>query len=86
MKLLNFLHQVTAMIVAFGLLLVVPMIADFAYDTHVEIGVIIWVNIGIFIMHIKKIDFPVPADEYVDIKGGLKMLWWAIYWPAYLRN
>lgn len=84
MKLLNFLHQLTAMILAFGLLLFVPMIADFAYDSHVEIGVIIWVNVGIFIMHIKKIDFPLPSTKCVDVRGGLKMLWWAISWPAYL--
>jgi hypothetical protein len=86
MKIMNFVHQVTAMIISFGLLLLVPMIADFAYETHVEVGVIIWVQIGIFIMRVKKIDYPQPAPEYVDVRGGFKMLWWAIYWPAYLRN
>ncbi|MET3131156.1 hypothetical protein AAKU55_001415 [Oxalobacteraceae bacterium GrIS 1.11] len=86
MKLTNIVHQATALIVAFGLLLSLPMVLDYAFDTSIETCVIVWVNVGMFTMRAKNIVFPMPAPHYIDVGGGLRLLWWAIYWPAYLRG
>lgn len=81
----NYLNHMIAMVIAYGLVLIAPLICDFVFDTYLEIAVIAWCNIGLFVMRLRKMPFPVPDTSRIDIVGGLKVLWWAIFWPNYLR-
>ena len=71
---------------AYAGVLMVPVIFDFIYDTHSELYVIVWLNVGLFVMRLKKISFPEPAMNHIDIVGGLRVLWWALFWPRYLLS
>lgn len=82
----RYFYLALAMIVAYGTVLTTPMILDFVFDTNVEIFVIIWLNIGLMVMRLRKIDFPMPDTRRIDVQGGLKILWWALFWPRYLLN
>lgn len=82
----RYFYLALAMIVAYGTVLTTPMILDFVFDTNVEIFVIIWLNIGLMVMRLRKIDFPMPDTRRIDVRGGLKILWWALFWPRYLLN
>lgn len=77
-------QQMVAVSLAFGLVLVGPLIVDFMFDTYIELEIIIWFNLGLFVMRRKNMDFPMPAPDRVDIPGGLRVLWWALFWPRYV--
>lgn len=74
------------MVVSYGAVLAVPMFLDFVFDTNIEIFVIVWLNIGLMVMRLKRINFPRPNPHRVDVRGGLNTLWWALFWPRYLLN
>ncbi len=80
----NLIYHLIAMTAAYGLVLLVPVFCDFFFDTHVQIYVVIWCNIGLFVMRAKKMAFPIPDMRRIDVVGGLKTLWWAVFWPNYL--
>ena len=85
MKLQHIIYHLSAMVIAYGIVLVLPMLFDYVFDTCTEIVVIVWLNIGLLVMRVRKIPFPSPDMHHVDVKGGLKVLWWAIFWPNYMR-
>jgi hypothetical protein len=35
-------------------------------------------------MRSKNIAFPMPRPDRIDIPGGLRLLWWALFWPRYV--
>ncbi|GGC76915.1 hypothetical protein [Undibacterium terreum] len=84
MKLKNLVCHLIAMTLAYGLVLFAPVLCDFFFDTHVQIYVVIWCNIGLFVMRAKNMPFPIPDMGRIDVVGGLKTLWWAVFWPNYL--
>lgn len=77
-------NYLAAMILAYGIILLIPVIVDFVFDTNTEAYVITWCNVGLCVMWMKKVPFPVPDHHRLDIAGGLRALWWAIFWPNYL--
>lgn len=77
--------HVAGMAVAYTCVLIVPKVVDFSFDTHTELYVIVWLTVGLLVMQIKQIRYPAPAVDRVDIVGGLLVLWWALFWPRYLR-
>jgi hypothetical protein len=84
MNLRQFLHFVLAMVIAYGAVLLIPLFVDYTFDTHMEYLAIIWLNVGLAVMRLKQIQFPLPDVRRVDISGGLRVLWWALFWPSYL--
>lgn len=86
MNLRRYLCFLLGMIIAYGAVLTAPVILDFVFDTNVETFVIIWLNIGLMVMRLRKIEFPMPDMRRIDVRGGLNMLWWALFWPRYLLN
>lgn len=78
-----FFH-VLAMALAYGIALLLPAVFDFIFDTHVELFVIVWLNAGLFIMRLKRLAFPLPDMARIDVRGGLRVLWWALFWPRYV--
>jgi hypothetical protein len=82
----QFLHQLASITLAYGVLLAVPLLVDFVCDTHSELLIIAWCNIGVLVMRAKKIGFPMPDNSRVDLAGGLRVLWWSLFWPEYLRR
>lgn len=78
------MNYVLAILAAYGMVLLAPMLFDFAFDTNVELLVIVWLNVGMFIMRAKKMAFPMPDMRRIDIKGALRLMWWALFWPNYL--
>jgi len=84
MNIKHIVYHLTGMAIAYGLVLLIPIICDFIFDTNIEMFVIGWFNIGLIVMIRKQISFPTPDMQRVDIKGGLKALWWAFFWPNYL--
>jgi len=72
------------MALAYLVILLLPMVVDFAFETNVELLVIVWLNIGMIVMIQKKIAFPTPDMRRIDVTGALRTLWWAMFWPTYL--
>ncbi len=84
MKISNFMNFFLTIVAAYGLMLALPMVLDFAFDTNIEIITIAWINVGVFVMRAKKIDVPMPDNRRIDVSGGLRLLWWSLFWPGYL--
>jgi hypothetical protein len=80
------MYQMVALLIAWTVLLAATGLIDelFNFETHpILIG---WLCVGIGIMLIRKIDFPLPAIDRVDVPGAFTMLWWAAFWPRYLSK
>ena len=45
-----------------------------------------WLCIGGLVLAHRKIEYPVPSGDRIDIKGALAMFWWMAWWPRYLRG
>lgn len=45
----------------------------------------LWLCIGLWVMLLKGIAFPMPNPGRIDIRGAFRSLWWATFWPQYLR-
>ena len=73
-----------AVVAAFVIVLTIPLILDFMFGTYFELGLIAWFNVGLFVMRSKNIAFPMPRPDRIDIPGGLRLLWWALFWPRYV--
>jgi len=84
MKLQLALYHLCSMALAYGVILLLPMIVDFTFETNIELMVIGWLNIGMIVMVRKRIAFPTPDMRRIDVAGALKTLWWALFWPNYL--
>lgn len=86
MKFAHVINFVLTIIAAYGLVLALPMLLDFAFDTRLELITIVWINVGIFVMCAKKMPIPLPDSRHVDVSGGLRLIWWALFWPSYLSS
>ena len=84
MKLSNFFNYALAVIAAYGVVLALPMVIDFVFDTNLELITIFWINIGVFVMRAKRMNVPTPDSRRIDLGGGLRLLWWSLFWPNYL--
>jgi hypothetical protein len=80
----RWLYQMAALLIAWTILLAVSGLLDELCNTISQLFVIAWLCSGLGIMLLKKIDFPLPQPDRVDVPGAFKMLWWAAFWPRYL--
>ena len=86
MKLRSIFYHLFAMAIAYAVVLLLPMIFDFAFETNVELIVIGWLNLGMMVMIAKGVEFPKPDTRRIDVVGALNTFWWALFWPKYLFN
>lgn len=82
----RWLHQMLALLIAWTILLGVTGLLDEFYGTVSQYLVMVWLCLGIGVMLLKKIDFPVPQADRIDVPGAFRMLWWAAFWSRYLRR
>lgn len=75
-----------ALLIAWTILLATTGLIDQLCNTKIHLILIAWLCVGIGVMLIKKIDFPFPQVGRVDVPGAFTMLWWAAFWPKYLRK
>lgn len=59
---------------------------DVFLNTSLTILGVIWLNLGLACMRFKKIIFPMPDKNKIDVVGSFNLMWWAIFWPKYLIN
>jgi hypothetical protein len=83
-KFKRWLYQMVALLIVWTILLAVTGWLDKLCNTMSQFFIIAWLCVGIGIMLLKKIDFPLPQADRVDVPGAFKMLWWAAFWPYYL--
>lgn len=79
-------YQMLALLVAWTIILAITGLFDKACGTVSQYFAIAWLCLGIGIMLLKKIDFPLPKPDRIDVPGAFRMLWWAAYWPSYLTR
>lgn len=80
----DWLSQAAALLVAWMLLLCATYLLDRHFGKITQLCLVLWLCIGMGIMLIKKIDFPVPRWDTIDVIGAFRMLWWAGFWPRYV--
>lgn len=78
------IFHVVGMGLAYGCTLIVPTLIDLHYDTHIELYAIAWLTVGLLVMQLKSVSYPAPAVDRIDVMGGFRVLWWALFWPRYL--
>ena len=86
MTIRQFVFHIAGMASAYATVLLIPVFFNFIYNTFLELCVIVWLNLGLFVMQAKKIRFPEPATDRIDTRGGIRVLWWAAFWPRYLSS
>ncbi|MBI2770452.1 MAG: hypothetical protein HYX47_12575 [Burkholderiales bacterium] len=57
---------------------------DLLFDTIVRLAVASWLCIGLGVMLSKRVAFPLPRGDRLDVGGALATLWWAAFWPKYV--
>ena len=87
MKFKKWLHQAAALWLAWALLILgASSMLDGLLHTIVALVLVSWLCTGIVVMLCKNLAFPMPRTDQVDIAGAFRMLWWAVFWPRYLRS
>jgi hypothetical protein len=79
------LNQSASIIMAALLVISGPLTCDYFLGTDISVWCVIWLNIGVSVMRARKIAYPLPQLVRIDVGGGLRFLWWAAFWPSYLR-
>lgn len=79
-------NQLLAMAIACMLLLAAPWILDELLGSWFAVATIAWLNIGLFVLKTRQTKVPVPDRHRIDVRGALRTLWWALFWPRYLKD
>ena len=82
----RWIFQMLALLIAWAILLGATGLIDELCGVEIHLILTAWLCIGIGIMLIKKIDFPFPGVDLIDVPGAFTMLWWAACWPCYLKK
>ena len=82
----RWLYQMMALLIASTILLAISGLLDDMFNTVSHFFVIAWLCTGLGVMLVKKVDFPLPRADRMDVPGAFRMLWWAAFWPRYLRK
>jgi hypothetical protein len=43
-----------------------------------------WLIWGAKVISHRQMELPLPAEDRIDVRGALRVLWWMIWWPRYL--
>ena len=81
-----FLTRFVALLVAWSLVLVLAAFIDWVADIRIWPLVVAWICLGLFVMLWKPRHHPLPDGRFVDVRGALRMLWWAAGWPLRILN
>jgi hypothetical protein len=81
-----FLTRLVALAVAWSLVLVFAAIVDWVADSQIWLFVVVWIWAGLFVMLLSPRQHPLPDGSFVDVRGALRMLWWAAQWPLRILN
>lgn len=82
----NLLIQLASFLLAILAIFTVPLLCDTYLGTPFTIFGIVWLNLGVACMRLKKINFPLPRKNKLDPAGAIKTIWWALFWPNYLTK
>jgi len=82
----RWLYQMFALLIAWMNILMLTGLVDRVCGTPLHWIAIFWLCGGIVVMLMKKIDFPLPCGDRIDVPGAFRMLWWAAFWPRYLTR
>ena len=80
----RWMYQMLALLIAWAILLAATGLIDELYSIKSHFILTVWLCVGIGIMLIKKVDFPYPRVDRIDVPGAFTMLWWSAFWPRYL--
>jgi hypothetical protein len=80
----RWMYQMVALLVAWAILLAATRLIEELCSIQIHSILITWLGVGIVIMSTKKVNFPFPLVDRVDVPGAFVMLWWAAFWPKYL--
>ena len=83
-KFKDWLYQVVAFLIAWSIVSSLMGLVDDFYGTHARLCLTAWLCIGMAVMLLRKVAFPYPRVDRVDVIGAFRTLWWAIFWPHYL--
>ena len=81
-----FLTRFVALLVAWSLVLVLAAIVDWVAKIRIWPFVVAWIVVGLVVMLWKPRHHPLPDGRFVDVRGALRMLWWAAGWPLRILN
>lgn len=57
---------------------------DLLFDTILRLVLTSWLCVGIGVMLLVRVLFPLPRGDLVDVRGAITTLWWAAFWPRYV--
>ncbi len=46
----------------------------------------IWLLVGAGVCLLLRVRIPKPNGELIDLPGTLKVIWWLVWWPRYLKD
>jgi len=81
-----FLTRLVALAVAWSLVLVLAAIVDWIADIQIWPFVVAWIWVGLFVMLLIPRNHPLPDGSFVDVRGAVRMLWWAARWSLRFLN
>lgn len=79
-------RRVLALLAAWAIVMGVTGLFDAYFGTITELLTVSWLGAGLYVMRAKAIACPVPDADRIDVRGAFRTLWWAAYWPFYLRR
>jgi hypothetical protein len=80
------IRQALALLVAWGTVVGATHLIDAWFATITQLVAIGWLCTGILVMMARTTAFPLPRGDVIDIRGAFRTLWWASFWPRYLRR
>jgi hypothetical protein len=81
---MRWLRQMVALLTVWGIILAASGLIDELCGTVSHFIILGWLGVGIAVMLVKRVNFPFPRVDQIDIPGAFRMLWWAAFWPHYL--
>jgi hypothetical protein len=86
MKLRPAVRQALALFAAWAILMGLTALLDAYFGTITELLTVSWLCVGLLVMRARAIAFPLPSGDAIDLRGAFRTLWWAAFWPLYLRR
>ncbi|MCZ2099553.1 MAG: hypothetical protein LC121_25475 [Anaerolineae bacterium] len=62
---------------------VIDMALHFLLTERLHIGTQMYLGLGFYVLHVKKICLPVRFEAF-DVAGWFRAFYWAAWWPWYL--
>lgn len=75
-------NQISAVALAYFLLLNMCWIVDAVLHTYLSIGLVVWINLGVLVLKSRHVLLAVPSKRYIDIVEAIRILFQASTWPV----